>query len=90
MRWCSNTHDRAYFSLRDCLWLQSSAPTVSADVLVRIGYTEFTDNSADAACLRIGSAGGSAGDDCTADSSCSYNNQGTTTPTCVQTNAVAW
>ena len=63
--------------------------SVSTDVLVSISYTEFQDNAADAACLRIGSAGTNAGDDCTADASCSYTDQGTTVATCVATHAAA-
>ena len=63
--------------------------SVSTDVLVSISYTEFQDNAADAACLRIGSAGTNAGDDCTADASCSYADQGTTVATCVATHAAA-
>ena len=36
-------------------------------------------------CLRVGTAGETAGADCTADSRCTYNDQGTTTPACFVT-----
>ena len=61
--------------------------SASAEVMVSISYTQFADNAADAGCLAIGTA--NAGNDCTSDGRCRYNDQGTTVAMCVATHADA-